>query len=99
MSYKLEQSEKRNIVYQDILENDFKVKTIEPSEMKARLVLNDLERVLQPSNLDQAKEWLRNLKYAVGTKIDPSMLVKGIDKLEKIIKVVFKGVKGMTLGL
>ncbi|PHL05659.1 hypothetical protein [Enterococcus faecium] len=98
MSYKLEQSEKRNIVYQDILENDFKVKTIEPSEMKARLVLNDLERVLQPSNLDQAKEWFRNLKNAVGTKIDPSMLVKCIDKLEKIIKVVFKGVKGMTYG-
>lgn len=99
MSYKLDQSEKRNIVYQDILENDFKVKTIEPREMKARLVLNDLERGIQPSNLDQAKEWLRNLKNAVGTKIDPSRLVKGIDKLEKIIKVVFKVVKGMTLGL
>ncbi|WP_354689154.1 MobV family relaxase [Enterococcus faecalis] len=99
LSYKLDQAEKRNIVYQDILENDFKVKTIEPREMKARLVLNDLERGIQPSNLEQAKEWLRNLKNAVGTKIDPSRLAKGIDKLEKIIKVVFKVVKGMTLGL
>nr|WP_262984169.1 MobV family relaxase [Enterococcus italicus] len=99
LSYDLDQAKKRNIVYQDILENDFKVKTIEPREMKARLVLNDLERGIQPSNLDQAKEWLRNLKNAVGTKIDPSRLAKGIDKLEKIIKVVFKVVKGMTLGL
>ena len=99
LSYKLDQAEKRNIVYQDILENDFKVKSIEPREMKARLVLNDLERGIQPSNLEQAKKWLKSLKNAVGTKIDPSRLVKGIDKLEKIIKVVFKVVKGMTMSL
>ena len=50
-------------------------------------------------NLEQAKKWLKSLKNAVGTKIDPSRLVKGIDKLEKIIKVVFKVVKGMTMSL
>lgn len=99
LSYKLDQAEKRNIVYTDILENDFKVKSIEPREMKARLILNDLERGIQPSNLEQAKKWLKSLKNAVGTKIDPSRLVKGIDTLEKIIKVVFKVVKGMTMSL
>lgn len=99
LSYKLDQAEKRNVVYTDILENDFKVKKIEPREMKARLILNDLERGIQPSNLEQAKEWLRTLKNAVGSKIDPQRLNWGIDKIKKIIEKVFKVVKGLTLGL
>lgn len=96
LSYKLDQSEKRNVVYEDILKNDYNVKKIEPREMKARLVLNDLENGREPKTVEQANNWLDKLKNARGTKIQPKRLETGIERLKQIISKLMNKLKAIT---
>lgn len=96
LSYKLDQSEKRNIVYMDMLENDFKVTSIEPDEMKARLILNKLEKGVEPRNLEQAEDWLKKLKNAVGSRIEPARLTAAISKVTKFIQMFMKLIQNMS---
>jgi len=91
--YKLDQSEKRNIVFKDILENDFDVKKIDPKEMQARLVLNVVEKGAKAKNIEQAREWQRKLKNGLNTKIDPLRLNRALEVVQKMINSFLKIIK------
>ena len=56
------------------------------AESKARLVLNRLERGLEPSDLKQGQEWQETLEKARDTNIKPDRLERGIGKIKEIIQ-------------
>lgn len=78
----------RQIIYEDILRNDFNFTQWTKAESKARLVLNRLERGLEPSDLKQGQEWQETLEQARDTNIKPDRLERGISKVKEIIKKI-----------
>ena len=76
----------RQIIYEDILRNDFNFTKWTKAESKARLVLNRLERGLEPSDLKQGQEWQETLEKARDTNIKPDRLERGIGKLKRLFK-------------
>ena len=76
----------RQIIYEDILRNDFNFTKWTKAESKARLVLNRLERGLEPSDLKQGQEWQETLEKARDTNIKPDRLERGIGKIKEIIQ-------------
>lgn len=93
LSHELDQAKKRNVVYEDILSKNFNVRTIEPREMRARLVLADLERGIKPNSLQEARGWLERLKDGFNTLISPERLNWGINLIKQIIKVITRVVE------
>lgn len=81
------QSDKK-VVYADILINDFNFTKISEAESKARLVLNKLDKGLEPLNLKQGQEWRETLEQARDTKIKPDRLERGIIKVKEFIQKI-----------
>lgn len=78
----------KRIVYADMLINDFNVTAWSKEETKARLVLNKLDRGVEPSNVKQGQEWRETLEKARGTNIKSDRLERGISKIKEIIQKI-----------
>ena len=78
----------KRIVYADVLINDFNVTAWSKEETKARLVLNKLDRGVEPSNVKQGQEWRETLEKARGTNIKSDRLERGISKIKEIIQKI-----------
>ena len=78
----------KRIVYADMLINDFNVTEWSKEETKARLVLNKLDRGLEPSDVKQGQEWQKTLEKARDTNIKPDRLERGISKIKEIIQKI-----------
>ena len=78
----------KRIVYADMLINDFNVTEWSKEETKARLVLNKLDRGVEPLSAKEGQEWQRTLEKARDTNIKPDRLERGISKIKEIIQKI-----------
>lgn len=76
----------KRIVYADMLINDFNVADLSKEETKARLVLNKLDRGIEPLSVKEGQEWQKTLEKARDTKIKPDRLERGVSKIKEIIQ-------------
>ena len=78
----------KRIVYADMLINDFNVTEWSKEETKARLVLNKLDRGVEPLSAKEGQEWQKTLEKARDTNIKPDRLERGISKIKEIIQKI-----------
>ena len=78
----------KRIVYADMLINDFNVTELSKEETKARLVLNKLDRGVEPLSSKEGQEWQETLEKARDTNIKPDRLERGIGKIKEIIQKI-----------
>lgn len=78
----------KRIVYADMLINDFNVTEWSKEETKARLVLNNLDRGVEPLSAKEGQEWQKTLEKARDTNIKPDRLERGISKIKEIIQKI-----------
>ena len=78
----------KRIVYADILINDFNVTELSKEETKARLVLNNLDRGVEPLTTKEGQEWQKTLEKARDTNIKPDRLERGISKIKEIMQKI-----------
>ena len=78
----------KRIVYADMLINDFNMTEWSKEETKARLVLNKLDRGVEPLSAKEGQEWQKTLEKARDTNIKPDRLERGISKIKEIIQKI-----------
>lgn len=78
----------KRIIYADMLINDFNVTEWSKEETKARLVLNKLDRGVEPLTAKEGQEWQKTLEKAKDTNIKPDRLERGISKIKEIIQKI-----------
>ena len=66
-----------------MLINDFNVTEWSTEETKARLVLNKLDRGVEPLSAKEGQEWQKTLEKARDTNIKPDRLERGISKIKR----------------
>lgn len=99
---KLEKLENREIVYSDILKNDFRynIKDLSKEEINARIVLHKLDHDEKPKNKEQGLVWKGHLENAKGkTKIRATRLEFGLDKIKEIMQQMIRKAKNIAMGL
>lgn len=76
----------KRVLYADILINDFNIIEWSRQETNARMVLNKLDRGVEPHNVTEGQEWQETLEKARHTNIKPDRLERGINKIKEIIE-------------
>lgn len=76
----------KRVLYADILINDFNVIEWSRQETNARMILNKLDRGLEPQDVTEGQDWQETLEKARHTNIKPDRLERGINKIKEIIE-------------
>lgn len=85
------------VVYADVLMNDFNFTKISQTEINARVVLNKLDKGHEPKTLEESQEWKDRLEKASNTRINPSRLENGINKVKEFIEKFKEKIKAVKL--
>lgn len=86
------------LVYGDILLNDFNMREVSSEEVKARLLLIDIESGQEPRNKKEAQSWKETLEEARETKIEPTRLERAIGMVQEILERFIERVRTRSRG-
>ena len=86
------------LVYGDILLNDFNMREVSSEEVKARLLLIDIEGGEEPRNKKQAQSWKETLEDARESKIEPTRLERAIEIVQEILERFIEKMRNRSRG-